>query len=971
MHSRETTGSVPTAIAPMDYARLAFDGIFQELDEAVKGVITEEDAKIKIINKVIMDVLGWGVDEVSAERQHVTGFSDYLIGKPTEPLFVVEAKRQGILTVDLARRDKMRHLTLTNTALKQCKEGVAQAHSYAAEEGLPFAVLTDGEVWIVFKTFIANKPYRSVPSFIFPSLTAVKNDFHIFYELLSAKSCEQRLYALRFDEIHNEAANVEAARYFPLSDSDVHLTAKTDFSFEIDRILGTFFDKLRGDSDPDLLLNCFVESRESRYADFSLEKLTDRILGNIKTGDIEGKLSNIIEIAANDASSGETVFIVGPNGAGKSTFVERFFKKILRQDLRVRCLSIHVDLLDITGSAASCSREAIEILIDIVHSQIYSETGGPNYDQIRGLYFSEYERRRKVTQRTLYNTNKNDFQIKFDEYIENIVENNREDYIKRLLKDIVNNRKILPVIVFDNIDDHDEQTKILIFQLAQSLRRHVTHCLLIFPITDKTAWAISKLDIINVYSSRSFFLPTPSPREIFRKRIDYLIGDDKNEMKRRTKEFYLSKGIRLQIEDIRKFSYIINDIFVRQEYTAQTLGEFSNYNIRVTLNLARRVITSAALGIVALVSAYVVGEATAISFDQFLEALVKGDYTAFKPEDCKQLCSIFETDQRLNQSPLLKLRILKLLEARLLQGRTVEERHIPVQAVVDFFDALGSSEASTSAALKTLLDAGLIETFDSSRGQLALDQSIAISHRGGAHLSLLSRYPVFVEQLALSTGVSERALADELRAFFLSTEVKKGRIAERFLAYALSRDTQLLGSVGDDDRGDQNALLQALRMLSFGKRPVTSGVAGVNSQHIKCIVEWFDKTLGYGFVKLVDKGVSALLHKNALNGISPELFEGDILVCELVEAEKGLSVERVISFEKERTQTADGIIRKLSVERAFAFVEIDGLPIDAYLPLGKLREDLQSSLKEGLRVSVSYAKNKSREGYVVTELTIV
>ncbi len=955
----------------MDQARRNLEILLADVGEKASDAVTEEDAKIKIINRVLIDVLGWSTKQISAERQHATGYSDYIVGGPSEPTFVVEAKRQGILDVDLARRDRLRHLALTNTALNDCRDGVSQAHGYASDEGLPFSVLTDGEIWLIFKTFIPSRPFRSVPSFVFPSLLAVKNDFHVFYELLSVNACEGRLYAMRFDEIHNTSANIEGARYSALSDSDIHLTSKTDFSFEVEKILGTFFDKLRGDSDPDLLVNCFVESRESRYADFSLEKLTDRILGNIKTGDIEDKLADVIEVAANDASSGETVFIVGPNGAGKSTFVERFFKKILREDLRVRCMAIHVDLLDITGAADSSSRESIEILIDIIHKGIYPEADGPSYDQMRGLYFSEYERRRKVTQRNLYNSDKPQFQINFDEYVEKIVEQNREDYLKRLLKDIVNNRKMLPVIVFDNIDDHDEQTKILVFQLAQSLRRHVTHCLLIFPITDKTAWAISKLDIINVYSSRSFFLPTPSPREIFRKRIDYLAGDDLRTKKPRTKEFYLSKGIRLQIDDIRKFSYIINDIFVRQEYTAQTLGEFSNYNIRVTLNLARRVITSAALRIDALVAAYVVGEATVIPFNEFLEALLKGDYVAFKPGDCKQLCAIFETDRRLNQSPLLKLRILKLLEARLMQGGTVDERHIPVQSIIDFFDALGSSEAGTSAALRTLLDAGLIETFDTSLGQLSQDQSVAISHRGGAHLSLITRYPVFVEQLSLSTGLSDRSLADELKALAQSGDGKKYRGAEKFLTHALNRDAQLLGPVGLEDRGDQNALIQALTMLSAGKRPVSFGASGVNAQHLRCVVDWFDKSLGYGFVKLVDQGLSAMLHRNAFHGSSSDIFEGDVLVCELVEGEKGLSVERVLSVEKEHTQRAKGVLTKLSLERAFAFVSIDGLPIDAYVPLGQVPVETQRMLKEGMRVSVAYEKNRTKGGYVGRELEIV
>ena len=83
------------------------------------------------------------------------------------------------------------------------------------------------------------------------------------------------------------------------------------------------------------------------------------------------------------------------------------------------------------------------------------------------------------------------------------VEQDREGYLRRLLIDIVENRKRLPIFVIDNTDEFSAPYKELLFQYFQALRRHVTHCLLLFPVTVRSAWAFSKTEIFNIYASKS------------------------------------------------------------------------------------------------------------------------------------------------------------------------------------------------------------------------------------------------------------------------------------------------------------------------------------------------------------------------------------------------------------------------------------------------------------------------------------
>ncbi len=278
-----------------------------------------------------------------------------------------------------------------------------------------------------------------------------------------------------------------------------------------------------------------------------------------------------------------------------------------------------------------------------------------------GLYHGEYQRRIKGVDAQLYKRDKQEFKIKFGEFLEKKVEDDREGYLKRLIADIVTNRRMLPIILIDNTDEFTLEYKQKIFQFSQSLRRHANHCLTIFPVTDKSAWSFSKTDIFGIYKSRSFFLPTPSPRKIFRKRIDYLKKKLHEPSKKNKKRggYLLSKGIRISVDNVDGFAQVLENIFVSNDYTSKTIGELTNYNIRRTLLLAQRIITSPVIKIENLIESYLSGSLTITKFSIFMEALIKGDYQAYKKEDNHEIYPVFQVNDEVRQSPLLKLRILK------------------------------------------------------------------------------------------------------------------------------------------------------------------------------------------------------------------------------------------------------------------------------------------------------------------------
>jgi GTPase SAR1 family protein len=367
--------------------------------------------------------------------------------------------------------------------------GIDQAASYSMPNGLPVTVLTDGLSWIVFKTFVQGENFKSKQAIVFPSLEAIENDFSIFFELLSKSGFGKRLYSLIFDRVHQPRIAISRSLAAAVPESEIRISQKSEIAFALDRIFDNFFSRLTGDQDEDMLIECFVESRESRFADFALEKMTASVLGNLAPADrdVDQELSKFIETVAeidpDQQGSGQSVFIVGPTGAGKTTFLDRFFKKTLSNALRRRCIVVRVNCLDFSGRTDTLISSITEILIRSFEQSLYP-SGHPTFVDLQGLYHTEYVRRAEGTDAQLYGRDKGAFKEKFGDYLNGVVQQDREGYLKRLLTDVVHNRKQLPIIVFDNTDEFTLEFKSSIFQFAQSLRRHAQYCLLIFPLTD-------------------------------------------------------------------------------------------------------------------------------------------------------------------------------------------------------------------------------------------------------------------------------------------------------------------------------------------------------------------------------------------------------------------------------------------------------------------------------------------------------
>ncbi|WP_201067112.1 MULTISPECIES: AAA family ATPase [Thiorhodovibrio] len=963
--------------------------IVADVHKNLENIESEEDAKIQSINRMFSESLEWPFSDFRAERHHENGFSDYLLYVKDNPALIIEAKRLGVIDVATAEKSRVRYLKVSGSSLKSALPGIEQAASYATPNGLPLAVLTDGITWIVFKTFIPGFNYKNKEAIVFPSLDAVLDDFSLFYDLLSRRQYGKRIYNTVFDQIHNKRLVLSQHLIAPIEENNILLSPKSELAFDLERVFSKFFSRLAGDDDEDLLIECFVETRESRIADFSLEKITTSVLGNIVPADVsvDTELASLIASSVDaDKSfddSGQSIFIVGPTGAGKTTFLDRFFRRTLPNAIRKRCVVLNINCLDASGRDDIALQWLTEQLINMLEHAIY-EDGSPSWEELVGLYYGEYQRRAKGVGAQLYKQDRARFKIEFAEYLEDKVESDREGYLKRILQDVVRSRKLLPIIVIDNTDEFSLEYKQQFFQFAQSLRRHANHCLVMFPVTDKSAWAFSKTDIFSIYQSRSFFLPTPSPREVFRKRIEFLnkkIFEERGESGRR--QYFLSKGIGLSIENIQGFAKVLENVFVDHDYTSKTIGELTNYNIRRTLALSQRVITSSVIKIEHLVKAYVSGEMVTTNFTMFMEALMRGNYEVYKRGDNPEIYPIFQVDSEVKQSPLLLLRLLALLSSIYHAGRSIEERHIGVQSIIEYFDTLMCPEVAVEKALIALLDAGLVEPFDISDTALSNDQKLAISYRGIAHLRLASHNSVFFYQMALTTALANEEVVQQIRSLYDSniaflSKVQKAK--ELFSNHLMAEDGKYIRFDREHNQyACQSKLLDDLGQFSKISRSHGEELAavlgeeyreGIIRKNVVAVVDFYDRTKGFGFADLDDGSDRTYVSSDSLTEFGINMLnDGDRILCDIARGQKGIYIDRIYEVQPDPDiEVKECTVVKIFPDRGYGFVQVQDSERTAFFHVSLFSSERRQSIEVGDHFQAEICVDKRNRGLQVRQV---
>jgi GTPase SAR1 family protein len=723
----------------MEIIDAAFDAFIKIIDEIKTyeySIFSEEDTRVKIIDRILIEVFLYPFDSFTTESRAGKGFIDYKVTINNIPRLIIEAKKSGIdFDIDSSYSGRAFNLNGPVFQDKSIQEGLDQAIYYAAYKGIELSCLTNGKSWIIFRSnrLGDGKDVTEGKGFVFSTLESIRKEFKLFYELLSQEGIKDLRYRAIFQEVEGSEIRKKEFSKAIKDEGNLKVMKRDNHSQDFDKVMNDFFSRLTGDNDPEMLTECFVETKESQFAEQELIRISEDLAYRIKTLETNESevLQNLIE-KVKTTNRHEFVILIGGKGAGKSTFIERFFKNVLAEQLKESCIVVRVNLAESDGDINAVSDWLNYTLLEECERVLYN--GKPSFEEIQGMFWFEYDRLKTGTWKELYTTNKSQFKIDFGKHIEDRRENRPNEYIKRMIGDITKSRFKVPCVIFDNTDHYSIEFQEKVFQYGRSIYEKEI-CLVIVPITDKTSWQLSKQGSIQSFENEALYLPTPPPRKIIEKRIEFL--EKKIEIEKQTKgHYFLNRGIPIEINNIEGFVKYLQGVFLREENTSKWIGSFSNFDIRRCLELTRDLIASPHLSLEEFLKVYVAssregGEEEPVKLFRIKNALIKKVYDSYPVGNHKYIQNLFYLTGNINTSPVLSLRILQVLVDR--KNDKSEDNFLLIDQILDYFGAMGVDRSITLKHLDISLSKGLILSYDPTILSIENSRKVEISPSGFEH----------------------------------------------------------------------------------------------------------------------------------------------------------------------------------------------------------------------------------------------
>jgi len=818
--------------ASLDQARERFEALAAEVSTRKDEIETEQDARFQVIDRILTEVLGWPRSAIRTEPPTESGFIDYLLFGDGRGRLVVEAKRTSTALVN-TKYPHARWYKAGGPAVQSAEEGLQQAKRYATDSAVLFTALTNGFQWIGFWAVRTDGiPPSSGHVAVFPSFEAIRRDFALFHDLFSRDGIMNELFKIHVHEAEGLRIQHSEVLTAVIPSTDVYMLPKSPLAADLEPVFRRFFSTIAGD-DPEMLAKCFVESKESREADDNLEKITKSLLNTIDVVDASKgeRLQQEIMLAV-ESGRGEFVLIVGNKGAGKTTFIDRFFRLVLEPSLRKRCLLVRIDLADSPGEFDSIPTWLTNRLKEQLEIELF-ESQYPSYEQLQGVFFQEYDRWRHGERKFLYERNKAEFKERFGEWLADLIERDPALYVKRLMESTVRQRRRMPCLVFDNTDHFPQHFQEAVFQYAQSLYRSI-FSFIICPITDRTIWQLSKAGPLQSYESRAFYLPVPSTKEVLAKRVAFI--KSKVDEGDRSGSYFLEKGIRVSIRDIDAFTAVVEDIFLNEEYIGRVVGWHSNHDIRRSLKIAERIITSPTITVTDMVKAYLGGTRLRPRPRQIKLALLRGQHNHFMQDGSDFVVDLFAVRSTAITSPFLRLSILRTLIDKHSDSEEGVNAYLRISDLVNYFEPAGISGAILRDHVQALLSYRLIQPYDPTDMAIADDLLVRVTHSGRIHYEFAfeRQEGSYVTEMALTTPIRRNELVDLVRSRLKSgkslVESDWQQIRGVFMQYCLEEDEIFFTVPSTPSYTGQRAMRDELRSI-WGE-----GVAKLGQEELLLVV---------------------------------------------------------------------------------------------------------------------------------------
>lgn len=715
----------------------------------------EAETRKKLIDRVIENFLGWSDVDVAYEERvsedGTTTFADYII-RTADVSILIEAKRVGVAfsTIPGQKRVKLSgHIMEGKTG-----DAIKQARNYCRKKSIPFAVVTNGNQWIIFPAVRTDQiSFSSSSAIVFDSLERILGEESDYFKSLLSRdgvidgNLAIELIGRKTDQFEERRLN----KFFKGSGSRA---PNPIYPLIENEVISAFSDSII-DSDKDLLEKCYVKNADRQKFDnrinMHLQKREPLFSSQPKRPMRKRDSSSLSDSIASASSNARplAILILGTVGTGKTTFLQYTRRVASASYFEKSKNEAYPHWIDIDFRNFSKNESPIEFIYGAMFEYVKDDD-----------YFSDYNR-------SIKNAYANDIKA-----LKNgpmfLISRNEESFNEQITKVIMDDyNKVSPYVdklvgygvtqspvflVIDNIDQfEDDETQSEIFSDAIALAGRL-NINLIIAMRESTYVDHRNSPTFDAFDFDPLHIEPPEIPSVLSRRF-FLTGQMLSGKKG---SFIALNGADFKVDDLSVFIDIVKSSVLGTEI-GERIDVLSNHDVRLALRMTREFLSRGYTDPAKALQTFGATQKYTLPKQEAFRSILLGNQSVYS-EEYSVIGNPF--DSRLGRSNGELLRMF-VLSALVKQSSNNGSGFIDGPTIRDNLKNIGFSESDTMDVLSDLCEMRFSHT--KSHGRAEIDSSYFASRLGGHIIrNLLSDF-TFIENVLMDTFISDKEIWNQLK----------------------------------------------------------------------------------------------------------------------------------------------------------------------------------------------------------------
>lgn len=748
----------------------------EQLEEMNNKKLNESDTRFKIIDTILIDVLGWDKSELETEHpigetkkdeDHKSLFADYLL-KSNHNQFLIEAKRnERYFTIP---QSYVRTYTTSGVLVSNSdnKKFIEQATTYMSKIGTPFCVLCNGLQFIIIRSkSLAQKK----DALVFKGMEDILANFSEFYSILSPNEVGARHLDKildRTDEIRQPPTY--SKKVFDALINKNEQSANSEIRAVTEEYITKYFGELtRSKTQIETLKECYCDPT-GKFTAFSKQlkqKIISKEVDALKQLQVKDALwqgGNFEDkyIATLKEKEGGVFVLVGGVGAGKTTFINHFYFYELSEQIRKDLIWVNIDFLEFTGKTDEVNNFLIEKLEELMKTDLFSKYGIHKWDTKLKIFQEEMDILLEGLPPYFQEDSKEVQKAQFEKIQE--LTQNKDFYLKKVFQYLREELGKKICFVFDNTDQkpNDQQLEILMnaFKQANNYQAIIVTALRLenyFKSLDKPPF--------DAYQPIVFRIEPPSVKELLKKRLNA-------SLRYQREEFSMDLGAKVFKIPVAKFVQVLENTldYMPERQVEEMLENLSGGNMRRALLIFKKFIQAGNFVLYQNYSLIKRLKDARLEYEEVLESVALGDNKYYQSQD-SPLKNLFKyhTEDGF-YSHFTAIYVLKFLEDRVGYQKQHNNGFVSLDEIYNKFSFMFASKEKMIIILEDLLQQFIIESNIGERQQIINTESIAISELGLYYLNHFLMDWNYFKYVIVDTPIKNRSFHRELVTEFKKAE---------------------------------------------------------------------------------------------------------------------------------------------------------------------------------------------------------